>query len=87
MSLTWCTRFDSKFLKLTCLRDEDVCYAHDLSFCNGLACRGCVFNALIEPRIETLEWLVGVEGLPQLGVIIPEVHGQYPVVVAINMDD
>ena len=51
------------FLKLPRLHDEARGELGDLAFGYWLACRGCIFDAFTEPRVEALEWFVGIEGL------------------------
>ena len=56
-------------LKLACLRNQAVWDVYYLSFCDGITRLGCIIHALVEPHIEALERLVGIEGLPQLLVV------------------
>ena len=63
------------FLELPRFYDEAVWDSKALYFGDGIACRCPVINALVESRIETLERLVGVEWLPQIGVVHREVRG------------
>ena len=70
-------------LKLTCFRNKAICNVHNLYFRDRIACRGCVVNALVEPCIEDLGRLVGVERSPQLGVVLQEVYGRDPFILAI----
>ena len=57
----------------------------DLSFTNGLACLCCIIYALIEPHIEALERLIGVEQLSQLDVFFCEVCDRYPRIVDVEV--
>ena len=75
------------FLKLACICDGAVYYEHNLYFRDGLARNSSAIYALVETRIEPLEGLVRVEGFPQIRVVCREVHGQYPGVMAIDMDE
>ena len=51
-------------LKLSCIRDDAVCYANDLSLRDGIARSSWVVYALVEPCIDALEQLVGVGLVP-----------------------
>ena len=48
--------------------------------------RGCVVHALINPRVEALEGLVGIVGFPEVLVVLGQVCGQDPHVVSIEVD-
>ena len=74
-------------LKLPFFRDKVVCYAHDLYFRDKFFCRSFVFDALVDPRIEALYRVGGVEGFLHLGAILHEFRGQDPGVVTIKIDD
>ena len=58
---------------------------YDLSFRDRIVCRGCLIYALFELHIESIEPLVGFEGLPQLLFIDREFCCRYPGVVDLNM--
>ena len=75
------------FLKLACLRDEAICDAHDLNFSDRLVWYGYLVYALVDPRIEALERLIGADGLPNILVICRKVRGWYPGIVSIEMDE
>ena len=49
--------------------------------------RGCVVCALVEPCVEDLKWLVGIERLPEAGVVFRELRHQDSCVVAIKVSD
>ena len=73
------------FLKMDCLCNKAIFYAHEVSFCDGITCRGSVVYALVEPCIEALNRLVRVESFPQIHVICREVYGRYPGVVTMEI--
>ena len=73
------------FLELSCLRNKAICNAFNLSFSARLARHSCVINALVEPRVEDLKLLIGVEGLLHILVVGRKSPGQYPGVVAIDI--
>ena len=72
-------------LKISCFCDEAVCDAHDLSFHDELTCRSFLVDAIVEPRIETIERLFGVEKFPHISVVLRKIHVQDPCVLAIYM--
>ena len=73
------------FLKLPRFRDEAVGNAYNFSLCCGIALRGRIINALIQPRVEAFEWFVGIEGLRELPVVLRHFHRQYPRVVRVEV--
>ena len=75
------------FLQLPFLRDEVVGDADDMPLCDGLARRGCVIDALIQPRVEDFEWIVEIEGFPDLPVVLCKVYRQYPRLVRVEVDE
>ena len=50
------------FLEFSRFRDEAVGDVDDLPLCDGLARRGRVINALVQPQAEAFKGLVGIEG-------------------------
>ena len=75
------------FLEMSCLRNKAICNAFNLSFSARLARHSCVINALVEPRVEDLKRLIGVEGLLHILVVGRKSPGQYPGVVAIDISE
>ena len=73
------------FLKLPRFRDKAVCNADDIYLYDGIACRSCVVNALVKPRVESFKWFVGILVLPELPVVLREVCRQYLHVVHLEV--
>ena len=67
--------------------DKAVGDANDVYFFDGLARRGRVVNALVQPCAETFEWFVGILGLPELPVVLCQVRRQYRCVVRVEVDE
>ena len=72
-------------MELPRFRNKAVGDAENLTLCDWLARRGCIIYALVQPRIEALEGLVGVLGFPGLLVVIGQVRGQDPRIVRIKL--
>ena len=71
------------FLKLSFLRNKNVGYLYKMDFSDRLALHGEVVDTLVDPRVEALEWFVGIEGLSYTGAIRLEVRCQYYCVLTI----
>ena len=73
------------FLKFPCFRDKDLGNADDFNLCDGISCRGHLIDTLIQPRVENFEWLVRIEGLPELPVMIRQDCCRYLRVVHVEV--
>ena len=73
------------FLELPIFRDKDVGDADNLPFCDWLARRGRIIHALVQPRVEALDGLVGIVGFPEILVVLVQVRGQDPCVVHVQV--
>ena len=66
------------FLEFLHFRNKAVGNSDDLPFCYRISRRGRIIDALVQPRVEDFDGLVGILGFPELPVVISQVCCQYP---------